>query len=144
MKCGYHIIENLGIVLIHKKKCNSVELKTLIQEIVQNPFFKSDFNVILDLRNTEFRLTFDDIKSCGSYLKSYLPLGETNKLAIITQSSEQTKKAVDLLLCYNGKPKCQVFSDLERAFNWMNLSSTDFRVKMRLNHLRHQESYFHH
>lgn len=144
MKCSYHIIESLGIILIHKKKCTSSELKTLIHEIVQNPFFKKDFNVIFDLRDTEFKLSSKDIKSCSNYLEANLPLKETNKLALVTKSPEQTRKAIDFLLCYKGKPDCKVFTDIEKAFGWMNFKNKVFIVNSRLNYLRHQESYFYH
>jgi len=118
---SFQIIEGLKlIVVVHKNIITINSISQIIQEVLHNPYFKSDYSVIIDIRNANIKMSSDEIEETSKFVFDQLHHIDLKKLAIIATMA-QTKKAVEFVRFYRESSKYQVFTSMEAALHWLKI-----------------------
>ncbi|QGY47623.1 hypothetical protein GM418_29330 [Maribellus comscasis] len=121
---SHHILitERLKLVIVtHKNVLTQESIQLFVQEVLQNPFFKPDYNVLIDIRNSVINMSIGEIEECSNHLFQQLNKIKLKKLAILTKTASQAIKAVEFVHFYKQSSLFQVFSSIEATLSWLEI-----------------------
>jgi len=135
---NFHIIESLGLIIVsHNNLLNQQSVEKIITEIKENPFFKEEYFVLIDIRNSYIKMTSEEVENMSDYVYDNLNETGLKKFAILA-SALQLNKAVEFVLNYKQSSKYQVFSTLEAALYWLKIPlQRKSQIEIKLDYLSH-------
>ena len=120
-KKNLQIIENLGLGIIsYIDKVNQESVVTGIKSLICNPFFKNDYNILIDLRNSVLKMNSDEIQALSDFMYEYLKETGIKKIAILT-SAIQTYKVVEFIHYNRESRRYRVFSSVTASLAWLGI-----------------------
>jgi len=119
---SFQIVQGLRLVIVvHRNNLTREGISEMLNDVLQNPFFQSDFSVVIDIRNAEISMETDEIEGISKLAYGQLSKTGLKKLAILTKTLSQTNKAVEFVRFYKESTKYQVFTTLEAALHWLHI-----------------------
>ncbi|WP_319590195.1 hypothetical protein [uncultured Draconibacterium sp.] len=133
-----YIIESLGLIIVsHNNLLNQQSVERVITDLKNNPFFRKEYSILVDIRNANTELNFEEIEDLSQFVFDNIDDTGLNKIAILTSES-LLNKAVQYVRSYKHSSKYQVFSALEPALHWLKVpQDRKSQVEIRLKHLIH-------
>ena len=120
-KENLQIIENLGLAIV---SCNDILNQKSVENVIlglnSNPFFKSEFNVFVDLRKTVIKMKTEEIKILSNFVYESLKDSDSKKIALLV-SAAQSGKVVDFVHFCRESSRFQVFLSVTAALFWLNI-----------------------
>ena len=116
-----YIIESLGLIIVsHNNLLNQQSVERVITDLKNNPFFRKEYSIFVDIRNANTELNFEEIEDLSQFVYDNIDDTGLNKIAILTSES-LLNKAVQYVRSYKHSSKYQVFSALEPALHWLKV-----------------------
>lgn len=116
-----HIIESLGLIIVsHNNLLDQQSVERVITDLRNNPFFRKEYSILIDIRNAKADLNFVEIEDLSHFVFDNIDDTGLNKFAILTSES-LLNKAVQYVRSYKHSSKYQVFSALEPAMHWLKV-----------------------
>lgn len=116
-----HIIESLGLIIVsHNSLLNQQSVDRVITNLKSNPFFRKEYSILIDIRNANTELSFEEIEDLSQFVFDNIEDTGLNKFAILASES-QLNKAVQYVRSYRHSSKYQVFSKLEATLYWLKV-----------------------
>ncbi|NQU33825.1 MAG: hypothetical protein HQ521_11360 [Bacteroidetes bacterium] len=133
---NFHIIESLGLTLVsHTKILNQQSIEAIISGLVQNPFFRDKFLVLIDIRDADIKMTSNEIVISSQLVYEGLKETGIKKFAILA-SAAQMNKAVEFVHAYRESSKYQVFSSLNATLYWLGITiERKSQIQVKLDYL---------
>ncbi len=133
---NFHIIESLGLTLVsHNKILNQQSIETIISGLVQNPFFRDKFLVLIDIRDADIKMTSNEIAISSQMVYEGLKETGIKKFAILA-SAAQMNKAVKFVHAYRESSKYQVFLSLDATLYWLGITiERKSQIQVKLDYL---------
>jgi len=118
---NFHIIKNLGLIIVsHDEIINQESIETVISDLIGNPFFKRNYKVLIDVRNSEIKMTSDEIEVLSSFVFNKLKATGIKKFALLVKTS-QINKAAEFVHYYRQPKRYRVFSSFDSALYWLGI-----------------------
>lgn len=116
-----HIIESLGLIIVsHNNLLDQQSVERVITDLKNNPFFRKEYSILIDIRNANTGLNFVEIEDLSHFVFDNIDDTGLNKFAILASES-LLNKAVQYVRSYKHSSKYQVFSALEPALHWLKV-----------------------
>ena len=131
-----HIIESLGLIIVsHNNLLNQQSVERVITDLKNNPFFRKEYSILIDIRKANADLNFVEIEDLSQFVFENIDDTGLNKFAILTSDS-LLNKAVQDVRSYKHSSKYQVFSALEPALHWLKVpQGRKSQVELKLSYL---------
>lgn len=118
-KKNLQIIENLGLGIIsHSDILNQKSVKTVVKSLICNPFFKNEYNLLIDVRNSVIKMNSEEIQDLSDFVYENLKETGIKKFAILA-SAIQTHKVVEFIHYNRESCKYRGFSSVTAALTWL-------------------------
>ena len=136
---NFLIVENLKLILVvHKNDLTQFEIKKIIQSLKENPYLKSDYSVLIDIRKAVIHMKEDDIVEASTFVFEDLQQTDIKKFAILVLTSEQTTKAFEFVYNYKQSSLYQVFNSMDASLSWLKIPSINkSQVEIKLEYLNY-------
>ena len=133
-----HIIESLGLIIVsHNNLLDQQSVERVITDLRNNPFFRKEYSILIDIRNAKADLNFVEIEDLSHFVFDNIDDTGLNKFAILTSES-LLNKAVQYVRSYKHSSKYQVFSALEPALHWLKVpQDRKSQIELKLSYLNH-------
>lgn len=133
-----HIIESLGLIIVsHNNLLDQQSVERVITDLRNNPFFRKEYSILIDIRNANTELNFEEIEDLSQFVFDNIDDTGLNKFAILTSES-LLNKAVQYVRSYKHSSKYQVFSALEPALHWLKVpQDRKSQIELKLSYLNH-------
>ncbi|WP_372649106.1 hypothetical protein [Draconibacterium sp.] len=133
-----HIIESLGLIIVsHNNLLNQQSVERVITDLKNNPFFRKEYSILIDIRKANTELNFVEIEDLSQFVFDNIDDTGLNKFAILT-SELLLNKAVQYVRSYKHSSKYQVFSALEPALHWLKVpQDRKSQIDLKLSYLNH-------
>uniref|UniRef100_UPI0032179BEC hypothetical protein n=1 Tax=uncultured Draconibacterium sp. TaxID=1573823 RepID=UPI0032179BEC len=116
-----HIIESLGLIIVsHNNVLDQESVERVITDLKNNPFFRTEYSILIDIRNANTELNFEEIEDLSHFVFDNIDETGLGKFAILASES-QLNKAVQYVRSYRHSSKYQVYSRLEAALHWLKI-----------------------
>ncbi|GAF04721.1 hypothetical protein [Saccharicrinis fermentans] len=130
-KVQYRFLKDYHLVI--KKHIGLIELDKLIRStemLCLKKEFSEKTNFLIDLRAARFSKDVEKVKDFVVFLNDSFPFVLNNKIAFITEESDQVAMAT-LFKMFQSKlaRNIQVFNAPEFAFLWLNILVTPQRIE---------------
>ena len=135
-----HIVESLGLIIVsHNNLLNQQSVERVITDLKNNPFFRTEYSILIDIRKANTELNFEEIEDLSNFVFDNIYETGLNKFAILASES-QLNKAVQYVRSYKHSSKYQVFSALEPALNWLKVpQNRKSHIEFKLSYLSRGE-----
>ena len=115
------IIENLGLGIIsHSDILNQKSVENVVKSLICNPFFKNEYNVLIDIRNSVIEMNSEEIQVLSDLVYENLKETGIKKFAILA-SVIQTHKVVEFIHYNKESCKYRAFSSVTAALTWLGI-----------------------
>ena len=131
-----HIIESLGLIIVsHNNLLNKQSVERVITDLKNNPFFRKEYSILIDIRNANTELNFEEIEDLSHFVFDNIDNTGLNKFVILTSES-LLNKAVQYVRSYKHSSKYQVFSLIDPALHWLKVpQSRKPQIELKLGYL---------
>ena len=133
-----HIIESLGLIIVsHNNLLDQQSVERVITDLISNPFFRTEYSILIDIRNANTELNFAEIEDLSHFVFDNIDDTGLDKFAILASES-LLNKAVHYVISYKHSSKYQVFSALEPALHWLKVpQDRKSQIDLKLSYLNH-------
>ncbi|WP_321995573.1 hypothetical protein [Draconibacterium orientale] len=131
-----HIIESLGLIIVsHNNLLDQQSVERVITDLKNNPFFRKEYSILIDIRNANTKLNFEEIEDLSHFVFDNIDETGLGKFAILASES-QLNKAVQYVRSYRHSSKYQVYSRLEAALHWLKVPQNRIpQIELKLGYL---------
>jgi hypothetical protein len=120
-KKNLQIIENLKLGIIsHSDMLNQKSVETVIKSLICNPFFKNEYNLLIDVRNSVIKMNSEEIQVLSDFVYESLKDTRIKKIAILT-SANQTHKVVEFIHYNRESCRYRAFSSVTATLTWLGI-----------------------
>ncbi|WP_457617270.1 hypothetical protein [Lutibacter sp.] len=126
MKSDYKIAIDYNLIVEYHSGTLS-EISRFInfrKQLISDPLFLPNQNLIIDLRDVNFEITGDDVTTYTAFASENPILNTEKKVALITATPNQVVSSTLYKMAQkNVLQQIKIFSTLDRALEWLGASN---------------------